>query len=64
MMFKVGDTVEALTTAQGMTEGQTYKVIQVQTDTYPWAVYATYHLEGYGRAITVRNAHLLLRRVQ
>lgn len=68
MMPQVGEVVEALSTAQGMTIGERWVVEQIETKWTAFGGFSEVALTqtngGMVRRIWIRNAHLLTRRVE
>jgi hypothetical protein len=63
--FKEGDRVRSNVDAQGMKKGNVYDVVDVESRHTPFGVFMTYQVVDpkTGVQLTVRNAHLLLSRV-
>lgn len=59
--FQIGDRVVASVTAQGLTAGQDYVVMDLIVEHYPFGEFTTYTVrdwDGYRR--DVQNGHLIL----
>lgn len=61
-IYKVGSVVRSLVDAQGLRQGTTYEVVEVQQLCTPWGVTVTYGLapQSGGSTLPVRNGHLVL----
>jgi hypothetical protein len=59
--FEQGDVLRCTTAAQGLAQGQLYRVAEVQAQATPWGTYVTYVVEdAKGAQRAVLNGHLLL----
>lgn len=59
--FSKGQLVKANFTAQGMTKGNTYKVIDLESLYMPFGTIVTYLIEDKdGTKLLIGNGHLLL----
>jgi hypothetical protein len=64
--FKVGQTVKATVTAQGMIANTAYLVTAKHEEQYPWGNFVTYTLDGpavSGDSLQIGNGHLVLQPV-
>lgn len=65
--FKVGDTVRARESVQGMAKGAQYRVADVRHNNTAWGNFVTYLLTGDVAGtpwLPIANGHLLLERVE
>ena len=58
--FETGNVVRANISAQGMTAGETYIVLDVLTQETPFGGFATYILADRNKELRVGNGHMLL----
>jgi hypothetical protein len=58
--FKTGNVVRANLTAQGMTQGNTYIVLEVLTQETPFGGFTTYIIADGNKELRVGNGHMLL----
>jgi hypothetical protein len=58
--FETGNVVRANLTAQGMTQGNTYIVLEVLTQETPFGTFVTYIIENGTETLRIGNGHMLL----
>ena len=58
--FEIGNKVTANVTAQGMTAGNTYKVVTVDSEYLPFGTFVTYGITDGTQKLTIGNGHMLL----
>jgi hypothetical protein len=58
--FQIGDKVVAETTAQGMTVGSTYKVINMKFEYTAFGTFVVYMITDGVKDLTIGNGHMLL----
>ncbi len=64
-IFELEDIVEALVTAQGLTEGKLYTVIDIEKRPTPFGTFVAYTLEDAQKnRFNVSNGHVILKEVR
>lgn len=66
MKWEIGQLVESLVDAQGMTKGARYRVVDLETRSTLAGKFSTYYLAGEhdrsgGASLAIHNAHLVLK---